>query len=144
MLTDRIRDRVRQAMRSGDTVEKNILRVALGEIQSEEIRRGTTLGEEAVTAMLRKLVKSNQDTLAAGPTEERRAILEREVLILQELLPQTLSLEEIQAALEPVREAILGAGGDGQATGVAMKHLKSEGASVTGKDVSMAVGAMRT
>ena len=91
--------------------------------------------EEAVTAMLRKLVKSNQDTLAAGPTEERRAILEREVLILEELLPQTLSMEEIQAALEPVREAVLGAAGDGQATGVAMKHLKSEGASVTGKDV---------
>ena len=144
MLTDEIRERVKQAMRTGDAVEKNVLRVALGEIQSEESRSGKTLDEAAVGALLRKLVKSNQDTLAAGPNEERRRILEREVEILQELLPQTLSVEAIQAALEPVREAILAARADGQATGVAMKHLKSVGAAVTGQDVAQAVKGLRS
>jgi len=144
MLTDQMRERLKQAMRSGDAVEKNVLRVALGEIQSEETRSGKSLGEEAVGALLRKLVKSNQDTLAAGPNEERRKILEREVEILTELLPRTLSAEEIQAALEPVKEAVLAAKNDGQATGVAMKHLKSSGASVTGQDVAQAVKALRS
>ena len=144
MLTDEIRERVKQAMRTGDAVEKNVLRVALGEIQSEESRSGKTLDEAAVGALLRKLVKSNQDTLAAGPNEERRRILEREVELLQELLPQTLSVEAIQAALEPVHEAILAARADGQATGVAMKHLKSVGAAVTGQDVAQAVKGLRS
>jgi len=144
MLTDQIRERVKQAMRSGDTVEKSVLRVALGEIQTEESRSGKTLDDDAVVALLRKLVKSNQDTLAAGPQPERQQILERENEILQSLLPQTLSAESIQAALEPVRDAVLAAKGDGQATGVAMKHLKSVGASVTGKDVAEAVRSMRS
>ena len=144
MLTDEIRERVKRAMRTGDAVEKNVLRVALGEIQSEESRSGKTLDEAAVSALLRKLVKSNQDTLAAGPNEERRRILEREVEILKELLPQTLGAEAIQAALEPVRDEVLGARNDGQATGVAMKHLKSSGAAVTGQDVAQAVKAMRS
>ena len=144
MLTDQIRERVKQAMRSRDAVEKNVLRVALGEIQSEETRTGKTLGEEAVAALLRKLVKSNRDTLAAGPDDARRTVLEREIVILEELLPQTLDVDAIQAALEPVREAVLGARNDGQATGIAMKHLKSTGAAVTGQDVAQAVKAMRT
>lgn len=144
MLTDQIRERVKKAMKSGDTIEKNVLRVALGEVQSEESRSGKTLDDDAVTALLRKLVKSNQETLAAGPGEERRRILEREVEILAELLPRTLSVEEIRAALEPVRDPILGAKSDGQATGVAMKHLKSEAAAVTGQDVAQAVKGMRS
>ena len=144
MLTDQIRDRVKQAMRSGDTIEKNVLRLALGEVQSEESRSGETLGDGAVEALLRKLVKSNRDTLAAGPSDERRGILEREVEILEGLLPKTLGPEEIEAALEPVREAILAARADGQATGVAMKHLKSTGAAVAGQDVAQAVKAMRS
>ena len=144
MLTEQIREQMKQAMRSGETIEKNVLRVALGEIQSEESRSGKALGDDAVLALLRKLVKSNQDTLAAGPNEERRKILEREVEILNELLPQTLGVEAILTALEPVREGILGARNDGQATGVAMKHLKSSGASITGQDVAQAVKAMRS
>ena len=34
-------------------------------------------------------------------------------------------------------------GNDGQATGVAMKHLKSQGASASGTDVAHAVRALR-
>lgn len=144
MLTDTIRERVKLAMRSGDTVEKSVLRVALGEVQSQETRSGSTLDDESVAAILRKLVKSNRDTLALGPTPDRRQILEREVEILEGLLPRTLGPEEIQALLEAVREAVTGAGNDGQATGIAMKHLKSTGAAVTGKDVAQAVKSMRS
>jgi uncharacterized protein YqeY len=144
MLTDQIRDRVKQAMRSGDTIEKNVLRLALGEVQSEESRSGETLGDGAVEALLRKLVKSNRDTLAAGPSDERRGILEREIEILEGFLPKTLGVDEIQVALAPVRDAVRGAKNDGQATGVAMKHLKAAGAAVTGQDVAQAVKALRS
>jgi hypothetical protein len=50
---------------------------------------------------------------------------------------------EIVAALAQVSEAVKAATNDGQATGVAMKHLKSLGADVNGKDVSAAVRQMR-
>jgi uncharacterized protein YqeY len=72
-----------------------------------------------------------------------KAILEEENVVLETLLPKTLDASEVIAALATVSEAILAAGGDGQATGVAMKHLKSSGAVVDGKTVSTAVRAMR-
>jgi len=143
MLTDRIRDRVKQAMKAGDVIEKSILRVALGEIQSEQTRSGRTLDDDAVAAVLRKLVKANEDTLAADPQAERASTLHREVEILHQLLPRTLSVDEIQAALVPVRDALLAAKNDGQATGIAMKHLKAAGAAVTGQDVAAAVRSLR-
>lgn len=143
MLTDQIRERMKRAMKAGDAIEKSILRVALGEIQSEQTRSGKTLDDDAVAAVLRKLVKANEDTLAADPDADRAATLSREVEILQELLPRTLSQEEIRAALVPVRDAVLAAKNDGQATGIAMKHLKSTGAAVTGQDVAAAVRTLR-
>ena len=104
-----------------------------------------TLGDGGGRAVLRKLVKSNRDTLAAGPSDERRADAgARESRSSQALLPKTLGVEEIQAALEPVRDAVRGAKNDGQATGVAMKHLKAAGAAVTGQDVAQAVKALRS
>jgi hypothetical protein len=63
--------------------------------------------------------------------------------VLNGFLPKALSLPEIVAALAPVAEAVKTATGDGQATGVAMKHLKSLGAVVNGKDVSSAVRQLR-
>jgi len=52
-------------------------------------------------------------------------------------------VEDIVSALAPVHAAIKAAGNEGQATGVAMKHLKSSGATVNGKDVAEAVKRVR-
>lgn len=144
MLTEEIRKRVRKAMKAGDVVAKGIFRVALGEVQSEETRTGRSLDDEQVAAILRKLVKSNDEVLAVGPSDEQRTKIERENVLLGELLPQTLSEDEIIAALEPVLETVRAARSDGQATGIAMKHLRASGAVVTGRDVAGAVRALRS
>jgi hypothetical protein len=60
------------------------------------------------------------------------------------MLSKTLGVPEMVAALAPVAGAIKAAGNDGQATGVAMKHLKSAGASVDGKTVAEAVKQIRS
>jgi uncharacterized protein len=143
MLIDEIRQRMKAAMKARNVVEKEILRVALGEITTEEARHGS-LDDAAVEKILRKLVKSNQETLASVGDPEQRANLEQEIIVLDSLLPKTLTVDEIIAALAPVRDAIVAAGNDGQATGVAMKHLKGQGAVVDGKSVSAAVKSMRT
>jgi len=102
------------------------------------------LTDDEAFAVLRKLVKSNEETLAASKGDaEKTATLTRENQLLSELLPKGLTPEEILGALEPVREAIRAAASEGQATGVAMKHLKGLGRTVNGADVSIAVRAMR-
>ena len=143
MLIDQIKARMFQAIKAGATVEKEILRVAMGEITTEAARPGRQGTDEETLAILRKLVKSNEETLASTTEPEKRAVLQQEIEILGAFLPATLKPEEIMAALAPVVPQIKAAGNDGQATGIAMKQLKSTGAIVNGKDVGAAIKELR-
>ncbi len=143
MLKDEMKARMLAAMKAGEKLEKDILRVALGEVQAAESRDNKDLSDGDVAKILRKLVKSNEESLDVIQDEERKERLRQETAILKSLLPQTLSGDALVAALDPVADAIRAASNDGQATGVAMKHLKSAGAAVEGKDVAAAVKAMR-
>ncbi len=88
-------------------------------------------------------MKSNEETIALSENEAQKQTLRAEIDVLLAFLPVALGVPEIVAALAPVTEALKAAGNDGQATGVAMKHLKSLGVEVNGKDVSAAVRQMR-
>lgn len=143
MLSQEIKTRMLQALKAGRTVEKEILRVALGEIQTQEARSSDPMTDEQAQAIVRKLVKSNQETLASAEDDEQKKVLAEEIAILETLLPKSLGIDDIVAALAAVAEGVKAAGNDGQATGVAMKHLKASGATVNGKDVSEAVRRMR-
>lgn len=142
MIVDEIKKRITQAMKD-KSADKEILRVALGEIQTAEARAAKAFGDEEALAIVKKLVKSNQETMAATVDEVRKGELAKENAVLETLLPKSLSVEEIAALLAPVADAIKAAGNDGQATGIAMKHLKTAGASVNGKDVGAAVKTLR-
>ena len=143
MLIDQIKARMFQAIKAGATVEKEILRVAMGEITTEAARPGRTGSDEETLAILRKLVKSNEETLASTTEADKRAVLQQEIEILGSYLPKSLSPDEIAAALAPVTPQIKAAGNDGQATGIAMKQLKAMGAVVNGKDVGLAIKKLR-
>lgn len=143
MILDDIKAQMREAMKANDIVAKEILRVAVGEITTEAARDGRKGDDDETRAILKKLLKSNEETLARTTEPEQIANLKRENEILSSFLPKTLGEAEIVALLAPVADAIRAAGNDGQATGVAMKHLKTTGASVDGKVVSGAVKAIR-
>ena len=143
-LIDDIKGQVKNAMKSGDAVARDILRLALGEIQTAEARKAAPLSDEEASAAVRKLIKSNEETLSLSADHaDRVATLKKEIEVLTALLPKQLSVDDIVKALEPVKDAIVAAKADGQATGVAMKHLKTTGASVSGNDVGAAVKKIR-
>lgn len=143
MLVDDLKKRIATAVKDGDAVARDVLRLALGEIQTAEARKNSALSDEEAAAALRKLVKSNEETLGLSGEGENAATLKKENEVLSSLLPKQLSVDEIVAALASHASAIKAAKADGQATGVAMKHLKSTGASVTGNDVQAAVKKIR-
>jgi uncharacterized protein YqeY len=143
-LIDDITGQIKGAMKSGDTVARDILRLAQSEIQMSEVRKASTLTDEEASAAVRKLIKSNEETLSlSADNAERSATLKKEIEVLSALLPKQLSVDDIVKALEPVKDAIVAAKADGQATGVAMKHLKTTGANVSGNDVGAAVRKIR-
>lgn len=141
-LLEQIKKRMMAALKSGDVVEKEILRVAVGEIETAA-SRVDSFDDEATQAILRKLVKSNEETIQLESDPAKKDALTQEIAILRTLLPKTPGVDEIVAAITPAREAIRAAANDGQATGVAMKALKAAGIVAGGKDVAEAVKKLR-
>ena len=127
----------------------SVLQVVLGDASTVEARTGQKASDGEVEKIIRKVLLGNQETM--GLMEQRgqggspaHARLAEESAFLQTLLPQTLSVAEIGAELAAVADAVRGAKNDGQATGVAMKHLKGRGLRVLGDDVAAAVRALRS
>ena len=144
MLIEDLKGRITIAMKTGDTLARDILRLALGELQMGEARKNAPLSEDEAVTVLRKLIKANEETIGlAGGEGARVDTLRREIGILSALLPQQMTIDDIVFALTPHGPEIRAAKTDGQATGVAMKLLKVAGAAVSGNDVGVAVKKLR-
>ncbi len=143
MLIDDVKQQVIQAMRDRDTERRDLLKVVLGEMQTAAARLSEDLPDADAQRIIRKMVKSNQEMAELSDRPGVAEKMKAEIQVLETLLPKTLSIDEIVAALAPVLDAVKSAGNDGQATGVAMKHLKSTGAAVDGKEVGQAIKQVR-
>jgi uncharacterized protein YqeY len=143
MLLDEIKARMFKAIKAGNTLEKEILRLAVGEITTDAARPGRKGDDEEAQAILRKLIKANDETLESVSDSEKRAELQREIEVLRALLPRALGEDELIEALTGVADAVRAAGNDGQATGIAMKQLKASGIVADGKLVGAVVKRLR-
>ena len=120
MLVDDIKGMVKTAMKSGDTVVKDILRLALGEIQTAEARKQAPVTEEEAVAALRKLIKSNEETMSLTTDDAQKATLKKEIDTLASLLPQQMSIDDIVAALRARQ------GGDRRRQGRRTSHRRRD------------------
>ena len=144
MLLDTLRSRMTAAMKAHNTVEKELLRTALGEITMTMNVEGVAGSDDLVVKVLKKLQKSNQETLKLATDTEQKSQLETELAILGELLPKELSVDGVLEMLAPVRDAIRAARADGPAIGIAMKHLKAGAIDAEGKTVAEAIAKLRS
>src|SRR3954463_13187563 len=99
MLLDEIKAAMFKAMKANDVVAKEILRVAVGEITTDAARAGRKGDDAESAAIVKKLIKSNEETIAAGIDAEKRSVIERENAVLAVFLPKSLGVDEIVSAL---------------------------------------------
>lgn len=147
-LLETLHTKLTEARRSRQTLQMNVLQVLLGDASMIEARTGKKASDDEIEKMIRKLVVGNTETLELlkqkGMTGNPDcAKCTEENAFLATLLPQSMSVAEIKSALAEVADAIKAAKNDGQATGAAMKHLKSKNLKVQGEDVSAAVRQLR-
>ena len=145
---DTLKTRLTECRKTGKAVELSVLQVVLGDASMIEARAGHKATDDEVEKIIRKTMLGNQETISileqkglSGGANHTK--LSAENVFLQTLLPDTLSVEEIAGHLGEVADALRAAKNDGQATGVAMKHLKPKGLRVLGDDVSAAVKKIR-
>ena len=98
-----IQEAVKSSMRNREKEQTSTLRMAISEIQREEIDKKSVLSDHKITTILQRMIKQRKDSFnqfkSAG--REELALKEaREIEILSEFLPVQLSVEEINLAVK--------------------------------------------
>jgi uncharacterized protein YqeY len=109
-LQQRIQTDIAAAMRGGDALRRDVLRMASSAAHYAEKRNGRSLTEDEFLAVLTREVKTRRESVEAfrgGGREDLAAKEEREIAILSEYLPQPLT--ELEVA-DLVRQAIAATG----------------------------------
>jgi len=109
-LHDRIQSDIAVAMRGGDGLRRDVLRMVSSAAYTIEKRQGRPLTEDEYLAVLSREVKTRRESVEAfraGGREDLAAKEEAEIVILGDYLPQALAEDEIVAL---VREGITATG----------------------------------
>jgi len=99
-LRERLHDDTTAAMRSGDALRRDVLRMVQNAIYNIEKAKHTTLSEDDVLGVVTREVKTRRESVEAfrnGGREDLAAKEEAEIAILAEYLPQQLTDEELRA-----------------------------------------------
>src|SRR4051795_9927756 len=90
-------------MRSGDTLRRDVLRMAQNAMYNIEKAKKVTLSEDEVLGVVTREVKTRRESVEAfrkGGREDLATKEESEIAILQEYLPQALTEEEIRGLID--------------------------------------------
>jgi hypothetical protein len=101
-LRDRIHDDITAAMRSGDALRRDTLRMIWSSIYAQEKRDLTSLSDDATLTVLTREVRSRRESVEAyraGGREDLAAKEEAEIAIIAEYLPPPLTDDELRALI---------------------------------------------
>ena len=110
-LREQIGEQLTAAMRSGDVLRRDTLRMATNAAYNAEKRQQRPLTEEELLSVLAREVKTRRESVGAfraGGREDLAAKEEAEIAILSEFMPQPLSDAELRSLVD---EAITATGG---------------------------------
>ena len=147
-MTMNLQAKLQEAVKARDDLARDLLRVIMGEVSTRKARTGKEPRDDEVHAIIRSMIASNSETRKeleqrGRTTHDAYGRLARENTYLETLLPKTLEQAAIRKELEAIAAELTAAKNDGQATGLAMKHLKQKGLAVLGEDVAAAVRQLR-
>ncbi len=96
---------LKDAMKSGDEVRRNTLRMVLAAIKQAEVDRQMTLDDAGVIALLQKEIKNRREALEEARKARRADLVaanEAEIAILEAFLPESMSADELRALVQAV------------------------------------------
>ena len=101
-LRERIQSDLTAAMRSGDSLRRDVLRMAESALYNAEKAKRQTLSEEEVQAVVGREVKTRRESVDAfrkGGREELAAKEEAEIAVIEGFLPQQMDAAATEAAI---------------------------------------------
>ena len=102
-LQEQIQTDIAAAMRSGDALRRDVLRMASSAAYNVEKKQGHALSDDEMLGVLTREVKTRRESVEAfraGGREDLVAKEEAEIAILQDYLPQPLTEDELRALVD--------------------------------------------
>jgi len=112
LLTDRLKEEMKAAMKSGNKARLGVIRLMLAAIKQIEVDERITLDNERTIAVLDKMLKQRRESIRQftdGNRMDLAEIEEAEILVIQDFMPQALSEADCDAM---VSEAIAESGAE--------------------------------
>ncbi|HLX33901.1 MAG TPA: GatB/YqeY domain-containing protein [Candidatus Limnocylindrales bacterium] len=112
-LREKLQSEITAAMRSGDALRRDTLRMATNAVYNAEKRDRRTYTDDEIAGILAKEVKTRRESVEAFTTGGRADLADKEgaeIAILAEFLPQALSEDELLALID---EAVSATGASG-------------------------------
>lgn len=141
MLTDRLTEDMKTAMKARDSLRLSVLRMTLSEVKNVRIAKGSELEDADVQQVLRTALKRREESVEQYRQGGRDDLADQEAAeaeILRSYLPQQLDDDALEGAVD---EAIAATGADSiKQMGLVMKHvMAAHGDRADGKRVQAVV-----
>jgi uncharacterized protein YqeY len=126
-LSEKLQADLKEAMRAGDALRRDTLRMVLADMKNRRIELGKDLDEAEVEAVLRRGVKTRTESAEQYDAGARPELAEKEraeIAVLEGYLPKQMGEDEVRQA---VKEAIAETGASSRKdTGAVMKALMAK------------------
>lgn len=99
----KLNEAVKEAMKSGDNLRKQTVRMVLAAVKQAEVDKQTVLDEITVTSLIQKEVKNRREAIEEAKKANREDLVvgnESEIKILEEFLPKAMPVEELHALVK--------------------------------------------
>jgi uncharacterized protein YqeY len=147
LLTTRIKDDMKASMKAKNKARLGVIRLILAAIKQIEVDERIELDNERTIIVLDKMLKQRRDSIKqfrdAG-RDDLAIIEEAEILVIQDFLPQALTIEEIDVL---IKEAISDTGAAsmkemGKVMGILKPKLQGRAdMSIVSKKIKAALGS---
>jgi len=104
-LKTRIEAELKQAMRAGNTIARDTLRMILSDLKKRDIELGRELSPDEEQSVLQRAVKMRQESISQFDQAGRADLVAKErseLAVIQVYLPEVFGEEETRAALSAI------------------------------------------
>ncbi len=138
-LKERIKDDLKNSMKSGDNIVRGVLRMLFSDIKNVEISEREEISEEKIIEIVKKNIKSRKDSIeqyVKGNREDLASQEKAELKIIEKYMPAQMSEDEIRKIVINVisKSEAVSASDFGRVMGIVMKEVgnKADGNLVGG------------
>jgi hypothetical protein len=109
-ILEQVKDDLKKAMKSGDSISRDTLRMMISEVNNAKISLGHDPSEDEIISVFKKESKKRREAIVEFEKANRNDLVEKEkneLEVISQFLPEELSDEAIQSIIEEMFDSEL-------------------------------------